>query len=248
MKMPSSLRLIFIMPFIFLIAVSCSGNTQKASVPSSENGLQEATISPFAEIILPTETATPSPEPTLTTEEIAATEEALNHEENLRIFDQFIADLKNGEPETIVGIWIENVLALQVVYQPSSNPGYVSTIDETVTYFLYPWRHAGNHGMLAHNYLAGRYFFNISEGDIITLVFGDGNYEDFEVTHINEYQALQPNSPRSNFINLDSGEHLTANSLFIEVYMGDFHTTLQTCIANGAETEWGRRFTLAPPL
>ena len=121
---------------------------------------------------------------------------------------------------------------------------------------LMKWRHtscmhgkkSGNHGLLAHNYLAGRYFFNIQVGDIVTLVFGDGYYEDFEVTSINEYQALQPDSPYSEFIDLGSGEQLTATNLFMEVYMGDFHTTLQTCIANGAETEWGRRFTLAPPM
>jgi hypothetical protein len=208
----------------------------------------KATLTPTTEIILPTETPTATPEPTLSPMEVTATAQALQHEENLRIFDQFIADLKNGEPNQIVGIWIENVLALVVVYQPAGNPGFVSTIDEVVTYFLYAWEKAGNHGLLAHNYLAGRYFFNIQVGDIVTLVFGDGNYEDFEVTSINEYQALQPDSPYSEFIDLGSGEQLTATNLFMEVYMGAFHTTLQTCIANGAETEWGRRFTLAPPL
>jgi len=169
-------------------------------------------------------------------------------ESSLRVFDQFIEDLKNGNPDQIVGLWVENIMALRVVYQPSSNPGFVSTEDEVATYFLYPWQKAGNHGLLAHNYLAGRYFFDVKVGDIITLVFGDGYYLDFEVTEIKEFQALQPDSPYSDYIDLISGEQLTVSNVFIEVYMGDFHTTLQTCIANGAETEWGRQFTIAPPL
>ena len=114
----------------------------------------------------------------------------------------------------MVGIWVDNVLALQVVYQPSSNPGYVSTEDEVATYFLYPWQKAGNHGLLAHNYLAGRYFFNLKLGDIISLVWGDGDYEDFEITQIKDYQALQPDNPYSNFIDLDSGEQLTREQRF----------------------------------
>lgn len=231
--------------YIIVFTLSCVREPSAANT-SSDN--LDVTLTPTVEMTLPTETPAPTPEPTLSPMEITATAQALQYEENLRIFDQFIADLKNGRSGEIVGIWIENVLALVVVYQPAGNPGFVSTADEVATYFLYAWEKAGNHGLLAHNYLAGRYFFNIQVGDIVTLVFGDGYYEDFEVTSINEYQALQPDSPYSEFIDLGSGEQLTATNLFMEVYMGDFHTTLQTCIANGAETEWGRRFTLAPPM
>jgi len=196
--------------------------------------IPDATITP----IPPTATATPD-----------ATEIALAATADwLPIFDQFVEDMKNGNADQIVGIWVENILALRVVYQPASDPGYVSTNDDEVTYFLYPWQKAGNHGLLAHNYLAGRYFFNLNVGDIITLVFGDGDYMDFEITEIKEFQALQPDNPYGNFIDLESGEQLTVNNVFIEVYMGDFHTTLQTCIASGIESEWGRQFVLAPPL
>ena len=103
-------------------------------------------------------------------------------------------------------------------------------------------------GLLAHNYLAGRYFFNLQVGDIIDLVFGDGDYSEFEITEIKSFQALEPDNPYSSFVDLESGKQLSVNNVFIEVYMGSFHTTLQTCIANGSETEWGRQFILAPPL
>ena len=167
---------------------------------------------------------------------------------NCPAFDQFIQDLKTGEAGRVVGIWVDNILALRVVYQPSNNPAFVSSEDDVATYFLLPWEKAGNYGLLAHNNLAGRYFFNLQVGDIISLVFGDGDYMDFEIVEIKEFQALQPNSAYSNFLDLATGEQLTVNEVFIEVYMGDFHTTLQTCIANGSETEWGRLFTIAPPL
>lgn len=240
----------YIIVFILAISYSCTGSPSQSSSTNDENLAELEPTAAEDPIEEDNQEQISDSEDTDSQEqdELRELEEAALKEENLRIFDQFIQDLKNGEPETIVGLWVENVLALEVVYQPSNNPGYISSIDDIATYFLYPWKNAGNHGLLAHNYLAGRYFFDVRIGDIITLVFGDGNYMDFEVTDIKEYQALQPQSPYSDFINLDTGEQETAKSLFIDVYMGDFHTTLQTCIANGAETEWGRQFTLAPPL
>jgi hypothetical protein len=222
--------------FLVFLFVSCAPQSQAQQNPAVRSETLTVTVGPTATSTpIPTITPTPTPEATATSDW-------------LPIFDQFIQDVKTGEAGRVVGIWVDNVLALEVVYQPTSNPGYVSTEDEVATYFLYPWQKAGNHGLLAHNYLAGRYFFNLKVGDIISLVFGDGNYEDFEITQIKDFQALQPDDPYSNFIDLDTGEQLTVNSVFLEVYMGDYHTTLQTCIAQGSETEWGRQFVLAPPL
>jgi hypothetical protein len=187
--------------------------------------------------------------PTISPTQIAVTPtEGTPVERTVPLFDQFIQDLKTGDKNKIVGLWVEGKMALRVVYQPPNNPGFVSTVDNVATYFLMPYKLAGNYGMLAHNYLAGRYFFNLVVGDVVELVFGDGNYQDFEVVEIKEFQALKPNSPQSDYIDLVSGAQLTANKLFIQVYMGEFHTTLQTCIARGNEGSWGRQFVLAPPL
>jgi len=167
-------------------------------------------------------------------------------ERTLPAFDQFIEKVKNGVAGQVVGLWVENKLSLKVVYQPETNPAFVSSIDNVATYFLLPYQKAGNHGLLAHNYLAGRYFYDLVIGDVIQLVYGDGYYEDFEITEIKDFQALEPNSPYSNFIDLASGEQLTATNLFIGVYFGPYHSTLQTCLTRGNNTEWGRHFTLAP--
>lgn len=164
------------------------------------------------------------------------------------VFDQFIRAVQTGEKDKIVGMWVEGKMALRVVYQPSSDAGFVSTVDNVATYFLLPYTMAGNYGMLAHNYLAGRFYFDVDVGDIIQLVFGDGVYQDFEVVAIQDYQALQPNSARSEFVDVSTGERLNASNLFRMMYLGDFHTTLQTCIAQGDEDSWGRHFLLAPPI
>ena len=80
------------------------------------------------------------------------------------------------------------------------------------------------------------------------VIWGDGSYEDFEVTEIKQFQALSPRSPRSDFLDLKTGEKINANTLFIEIYKGNFHITLQTCIAQGVQDSWGRHFVLAPPI
>ena len=99
----------------------------------------------------------------------------------LPAFDQFVENIKNGETKKIVGLWVEKKLALIVIYQPKNNPAFVSSIENVATFFLMPYEYAGNHGLLAHNYLAGRFFFDVEVGDIVQLVYGDGNYLDFEV-------------------------------------------------------------------
>ena len=231
--------------FLLILVIACVVSFNIGDQILAEPVVLQQTETPTATLTpIPTETPTPTPDPTAIFQ-VTQTAEA---EQQLRIFDQFIEDMKNDNANQVTGIYVENVMALQVVQQPAGNPGFVSTIDEVVTYFLFPWQKAGNHGLLAHNYLAGRYFFNVGYGDIITLVFGDGYYQDFEVTQIKDYQALQPDSPYSNFIDLETGEQKNVNTVFIEVYMGNFHTTLQTCIAQGNEGEWGRHFILAPPL
>ncbi len=223
-----------ILGMISFVMAACINSKKPAQINPSAT---ETPSPQTSEILLPSPTLIP----TATTE---PTEEVISGP----VFDQFVESIKTGEKGKIVGLWVEGKMALMVVYQPPSQPGFVSTIDNTATYFLLPYKMANNYGMLAHNYLAGRYFFDVNVGDIVQLVFGDGDYQDFEVVEIQSYQAIQPNNPRSEFIDLVSGDQLTANNLFIKVYMGSFHTTMQTCIAKGASGEWGRQFILAPPL
>jgi len=51
----------------------------------------------------------------------------------------------------------------------------------------------GNVGLLAHNTLSGKFFFQLEVGQEVRLVYGDGRVEYFVIQRILQYQALQPN-------------------------------------------------------
>lgn len=159
----------------------------------------------------------------------------------------FIESVKDGSVNTLRGIYVANVMAFPVVQQPSGNPGYVSSTGSVTTQFKMA-SELGNIGLLAHNYLAGAVFSQLKSGDIITLVYGDGNTEGFLVESILQYQAISPLSPYSNFVDLATQTTITAEQLFNKVYRGEYHLTLQTCIARDGNISWGRLFIVATPI
>ncbi len=158
----------------------------------------------------------------------------------------FISSVQNGNANVLRGVYVDSAFALPVVQQPSSNAGYVSTIAGTLTQFSLATSY-GNVGLLAHNYLSGQYFFQLAPGEKVTLVYGNGRTETFRITNVYRYQATAPYSTKSDFIDLDTKEYLTANQLFTKVYMGTRHVTFQTCIANNGNSSWGRLFVIAEP-
>ncbi len=162
-------------------------------------------------------------------------------------FDSFVERIKNGNAEQVVGIYIENVLALRVVQQPPDDPNYVSNVKGVATQFALAYQVAGNVGLLAHNYLSGALFFDIKNGNIAQLVYGDGRVDEYEVTDYHEYQALTPDSPTSDFLDLSTGETLSASDLFNRIYTGEHHLVFQTCIAQDNIDTWGRLFVLSFP-
>jgi hypothetical protein len=193
-----------------------------------------ATITKTATITVTSTSAyTPTPEPTSTPLPPP-------------FFDQFVASLINGNANQVVGVYVDEVLALKVVQQPSSNPAYVSTRQDVATYFTMVLQLTGNTGLLAHNYLAGIYYYDLKPGQSVILIYGDGQTDEYIVGESDEYQALSPNSPTSNFIDVSSGETLTSTDLFYRVYGGSSRTTFQTCIAQDGESSWGRLFVIAP--
>jgi hypothetical protein len=160
--------------------------------------------------------------------------------------DQFASSLINGNAKQVVGVFVDGVLALRVVQQPASDPAYVSSDKDVATYFSLASKLTGNTGLLAHNNLAGNYFFNLKPGQSVALIYGDGNITEYVVSDIDQFQAISPSSPTSNFVNLSTGETLTATDLFYLVYGGNSQTTFQTCIAQGNDDSWGRLFVVAP--
>ena len=155
---------------------------------------------------------------------------------------------KNGQSNVVSALYLDKSIALQIEKQPIGNSNFVSPLPNYVT----EYRTASNYGtigLLAHNYLAGRYFFQILPGQEIELVYSDNRIERFVVTKIQKYQALSPNNPSSNFTNLATGEYLTASQLFRKMYKNQTgHLVLQTCIYADQNSTWGRLFIIAEPI
>ena len=159
----------------------------------------------------------------------------------------FVNTIVDGSSEEIRGLYVSEDFAFHVIQQPSGQAGFISNIDGVVTQFSLPENY-GVTGLLAHNYLSGRFFSQLKVGDVVQVVYGDGEISKYQIAEIQDYQALQPNSPSGPFLNLQSGELLSSKQLFDRVYTGSHHLTLQTCIENGSEDSWGRLFIIAYPI
>lgn len=159
----------------------------------------------------------------------------------------FSQSLPKGDSATVVGVYVEEKLALRVLEQPAGQPGFVTSQEDAVSHFSLAQTY-GTVGLIAHDTLAGQAFFGLQEGDRIVLVSGDGTLKPYVVTGIRHLQALSPWSPTSAFRDLEGGgEVLTARSLFNQVYGGANALVLQTCIAAYGNPSWGRLFVLAQP-
>jgi hypothetical protein len=165
---------------------------------------------------------------------------------NLPTFTDFSRTVQNGKSSDLRGVYVSDVLALPVVQQPSNNAGYVSNNNGEATQFAMASQF-GNIGLLAHNHLSGKSFSQLTIGQEVRLVYGDGKIETYIVIEVLKYQAMQPNSPYSEFRNINDNKTLTAEQMFKRVYFGDKHVTFQTCIEKDGALSWGRLFVIAIP-
>jgi hypothetical protein len=160
----------------------------------------------------------------------------------------FVMSIKSGEPRSLVGVYVPGLLALPIVQQPVDAPGYVSTQPGVATQFSMA-KDYGTDALLAHNYLSGNLFFELEAGQRVVLVYGDGRVRFYEIKERNSYQALSPNSPYSNFIDLDNpGTVLSAADVFLKNFGLGSHLVFQTCIESAGVESWGRLFVKAEPI
>jgi hypothetical protein len=159
----------------------------------------------------------------------------------------FVLSVTNGDSEAVVGVYVPGVLALPVGQQPKGNAGFVTRERNMTTQFDLANKY-GTIGILAHNYLAGDYFYGIELDQYAIVVYGDGKLEYFIIDEIQKYEALSPNSTYSDFINLDEpGVRLSASEVFGRVYGAGNRLVFQTCIAANGDSSWGRMFIIARP-
>jgi hypothetical protein len=173
--------------------------------------------------------------------------QALGNTVSLPTFAEFYKSVQNGDAKALRGVYVADMFALPIVQQPASNPAFVSPNESEITQFGMPSQY-GNVGLLAHNHLSGKLFFQLAVGQEVRLVYGDGRIEAFVISEVLHYQALQPTSPYSSFRNMDKDEAtLTAEQMFKRAYFGDRHVTFQTCINSYGNASWGRLFVVATP-
>ncbi|HSK65559.1 MAG TPA: hypothetical protein VK888_01415 [Anaerolineales bacterium] len=168
------------------------------------------------------------------------------NDESLPGMDAFVGQVRNGQSGELRGIYIPGILAAPIVQQPRGMEEFVSPWQNIVTQFGLASNY-GSTGLLAHNYLAGKSFHFLQPGQEIQLVYGDGRVATFIVSEILHYQALEPDSTSSSFIDLDTGEAQSYASLFSRIYHRPGQVVFQTCISAGEDIAWGRLFVIAEP-
>lgn len=167
---------------------------------------------------------------------------------NLPSIQDFTSQFATGSDKLVTGLYVQGVMAYAVTQQPEGYPAFVSTDAGVVTQFGMASQY-GSTGILAHNYLAGADFFNLSVDQIITLVYGSGRMVNYRITAVRHLQALSPTSPYSRFADLDiPGQEYSVTEMFNQIYNQADRLVLQTCIQNGSIDSWGRLFIIAEPL
>jgi len=179
----------------------------------------------------------------------APLEQAVASAPALPTLDDFTATLNNGQAGELVGIYVPAILALKVTQQPTNNLTYVSDAPNYVTQFSLAAQY-GTTGLLAHNYLSGRLFFNLSTGQEVDAIYGDGSIRRYAISSLRHFQALSPTDPSSNFVDIDgnNGTQISNADLFKQIYAEGDRVVFQTCITAAGNTSWGRLFVIATPL
>jgi hypothetical protein len=177
---------------------------------------------------------------------IATSLDKLDRKPMVTDFDGFIQTLGLKGGDEIVGIFAQNKIALEVVQQPKSKDEYVSLINGTATQFRIASLY-GSYGFLAHNFLSGDSFFTLEMGDEIQMIDANGKKYSYLVSEISSYEAIDPLSVHSDFIDLQTGERIRNLDLFYKIYDSDNRLVLQTCIEKDGDLEWGRLFVIAEP-
>jgi hypothetical protein len=165
---------------------------------------------------------------------------------DLPLLNTFVGQVTNGQAQELRGIYIPELLAAPIVQQPSGNYEFVSPRQNIVTQFNLAAQF-GATGLLAHNYLAGENLILLQKDQVFYLVYGDGRVSAFVIQEILRYQALEPESSSSRFLNLENKNELTTAELFARVYNNPGKVILQTCISRENNLSWGRLFVIAEP-
>jgi hypothetical protein len=160
----------------------------------------------------------------------------------------FVAIIKNGQAGQVVGVYVPDVLALKVAQQPVNSPTFVNGNIGYVTQFSLPTQY-GTTGLLAHNYLSGALFFDLSIGQEVDIIYGDGYIHLYTISTVRHFRAVSPTNPDSKFVEIDDnrGTEISSTDLFHQIYAKGDQVVFQTCINANNNVSWGRLFVIATP-
>jgi hypothetical protein len=161
--------------------------------------------------------------------------------------EEFARQVSNGRDGVLTGVYVAGVMALKVLQQPDGDASFISAEDGTATQFQSSTFY-GVVGLLAHNFLSGRYFQELNPSQKVTLIYGDGSLENYRITDIANFERLVQGDLRSNFRDLATDAEWTVDEVFNQFYTGDRHLTLQTCIEKDGVWNWGVQFIVADPV
>ncbi len=157
----------------------------------------------------------------------------------------FVDSVRNGNADQVVGIYVEDKIAMPMVQQLEGDHAFISSLPNTVTQFGLPADY-GVLGVLAHNTEAGADFYSLEEGDVVFAVYGDGTLNRYQIENSEVWQAFNPHDPyNGSFESVETQETVSLRDLFMDTYTTPDTLVFQTCFAQGDNSEWGRLFITA---
>jgi len=90
---------------------------------------------------------------------------------------------------------------------------------------------------MAHNFLSGKWFYELGNDSQVDVVYDDGSIRSFVIVKVIRYQVKG-----SNWIDLDTGESFNESVVAGEIRFGKHDIALMTCIQKGRNLSWGRAF------
>lgn len=167
-------------------------------------------------------------------------------EEDLR---NFVGSVRNNQADSVTGIYAPGLFELPVTGQPAGDESIIYEDENMLTQYSTPAQY-GVIAILAHNYLnSGKLLEQLSAGQEVYVVYGDGKVAPYTISTVQYYQALDPHNVRSDFRDLNGpgGQVISYSQLFDHVYTTAGQLVFQTCLKANGEWSWGRIFISADP-
>ena len=151
------------------------------------------------------------------------------------------------QTNTAIMALVPGVFSLPIIQQPQDKSIFVANRLGQLTQFHLASQN-GVTGLLAHNYLSGKDFYELDIGQEVRVLYADHHVGRYQVTSIHRFQKLQPKKLYSDFLDLETHERLTTSQVFDQFYRGEPHVTFQTCLEGDGRLDWGILFIIASPF